>query len=453
MKRRSYALVGLGQRGVNMFLLPLDRDFRDVAEIVGICDTTAERVTLARRKVNNEIEGFQNAAMMLDAAKPEYLIVATPDYTHHTYVLEALKRGVNVICEKPITTSFENCAALLSAESSSRGTITATLNYRFVPIARRMKELLVSGLVGEIFSVEFSWFLDTVHGADYYRRWHREKSHSGGLLNHKSCHHFDFVNWLLDDEPELVHALAAQKVYGPHRKEVGVRCSGCKYATSCEFYYDLASDEASSELYASAETEDHYMRDACVFAPTVEIEDTYVLNVRYARGPLLSYCLHSYMPFEGWRMAMNGRNGRLECQLIQRTYDRDVHNLEALARRSAGRAVDPVAIPAVGAPTPSSPHHSQYIRFYPMFGGVQEFSVADAETSTRRGVPRSGQPTLDHSDADRNLREALFRGLTEDRLGQVAGLRTAIMASAVGLLAGKSLQSGRAETLRDYLDL
>jgi len=45
--------------------------------------------------------------------------------------------------------------------------------------------------------VTFEWVLDTAHGADYFRRWHREKDKSGGLLIHKSSHHFDLVNWWL----------------------------------------------------------------------------------------------------------------------------------------------------------------------------------------------------------------------------------------------------------------
>ena len=50
--------------------------------------------------------------------------------------------------------------------------------------------------------MHFEWALDTVHGADYFRRWHREKKNSGGLLVHKSSHHFDLVNWWLGDVPD-----------------------------------------------------------------------------------------------------------------------------------------------------------------------------------------------------------------------------------------------------------
>ncbi|MEU1011273.1 Gfo/Idh/MocA family oxidoreductase [Streptomyces sp. NPDC005890] len=64
--------------------------------------------------------------------------------------------------------------------------------------------LLADGAVGEVLAVHFEWLLDVRHGADYFRRWHREKRHSGGLMVHKSGHHFDLVSWWLDDEPAEV---------------------------------------------------------------------------------------------------------------------------------------------------------------------------------------------------------------------------------------------------------
>ena len=52
----------------------------------------------------------------------------------------------------------------------------------------------MSGVIGNVVSVDFHWLLDTRHGADYFRRWHRNKRNSGGLLVHKATHHFDLVN-------------------------------------------------------------------------------------------------------------------------------------------------------------------------------------------------------------------------------------------------------------------
>ena len=77
---------------------------------------------------------------------------------------------------------------------------------------------------GALLSVHFEWVLDTVHGADYFRRWHRERANSGSLLIHKSSHHFDLVNWWLDDTPVRVYASAHRDVYGDgHAEDRGPR--------------------------------------------------------------------------------------------------------------------------------------------------------------------------------------------------------------------------------------
>ncbi|MFJ4523456.1 Gfo/Idh/MocA family oxidoreductase [Streptomyces sp. NPDC088810] len=74
--------------------------------------------------------------------------------------------------------------------------------------------LLADGAVGEVLSVHFEWLLDVRHGADCFRRCPREKGHSGGLMVHKSGHHFDLVNWWLDDEPAEVFGYGRLGFYG-----------------------------------------------------------------------------------------------------------------------------------------------------------------------------------------------------------------------------------------------
>src|SRR5258707_113937 len=72
-----------------------------------------------------------------------------------------------------------------------------------------------AGVLGAVGSVHFEWLLDIRHGADYFRRWHRDKANSGGLLVHKASHHFDLVNWWLGATPVRVFADARLFFYGP----------------------------------------------------------------------------------------------------------------------------------------------------------------------------------------------------------------------------------------------
>ncbi|MBJ8193096.1 Gfo/Idh/MocA family oxidoreductase, partial [Bacillus cereus] len=84
--------------------------------------------------------------------------------------------------------------------------LRVTFNYRYAPHNTKIRELIMDGTLGEVLSVNFEWLLNTQHGADYFRRWHRDKRNSGGLLVHKSTHHFDLMNFWLGSKPETVYA-------------------------------------------------------------------------------------------------------------------------------------------------------------------------------------------------------------------------------------------------------
>ena len=100
--------------------------------------------------------------------------------------------------------------------------------------------MLREGIIGEILNIDLEWILDTVHGADYFRRWHRYMKNSGGLLVHKATHHFDLINWWMEDEPVKVSAFGNRRFYGLTRIKRGERCLTCQYKGDCEFYWDIA---------------------------------------------------------------------------------------------------------------------------------------------------------------------------------------------------------------------
>ena len=120
------------------------------------------------------------------------------------------------------------------------------------------------------------------------------------------------VNWFLDDEPEEVFARGALKFYGHTREDRGERCLTCKYKKTCEFYFDIEKKELNKNFYRKAEEEDKYYRDRCVFSDEIDIEDTMAVCVTYKKGTFLNYSLNAFLPYEGWRMSLNGKKGRLE---------------------------------------------------------------------------------------------------------------------------------------------
>ncbi len=112
-----------------------------------------------------------------------------------------MERGVDVMTEKPMVIDETQCRAVLDAEKKTGRKVVVTHNYRYAPKHQKIKELLMGGEIGKITSVDFNWFLDTSHGADYFRRWHRLRAKSGSLWVHKASHHFDLINWWIDGEP------------------------------------------------------------------------------------------------------------------------------------------------------------------------------------------------------------------------------------------------------------
>jgi len=138
---------------------------------------------------------------------------------------------------------------------------------RYNPVHELVKRTIAEEAIGTVLSVHFEWLLDTVHGADYFRRWHRQKDNSGGLMVHKSGHHFDLVNWWIDSEPETVAGMGKLAFYGEEQgKKHGwakdyVRARGSEEAKTDPFAMHLETDETLKKIYVDAEGEDGYHRD------------------------------------------------------------------------------------------------------------------------------------------------------------------------------------------------
>ena len=138
---------------------------------------------------------------MISKTGADRLVVTSPDYAHADLIARGLDAGVDVVVEKPLTIDPPSTRQIAEAVARSGRQVVVTHNYRYSPRNSGLKQIVKSGAIGTPLSVTFEWVLDTAHGADYFRRWHRDKANSGGLLIHKASHHFDLVNWLLADAP------------------------------------------------------------------------------------------------------------------------------------------------------------------------------------------------------------------------------------------------------------
>jgi len=332
VSRKRYAHVGVGGRS-EMFTTAIAETYKDVAELVGLCDINLGRAELRHNELAHkglEVPVYHADAFdrMVAEQKPDTVIVTTKDCLHDAYICRAMDLGCDAITEKPMTTDENKCQRIVDAIARTGKHLRVTFNYRYSPPHTQIRRLLRSGLIGDVLSVDYAWNLNTSHGADYYRRWHRNKANSGGLLVHKATHHFDLANWWIGSTPDTVCALGRRAFYVPATADgFGLdrrteRCHTCPHMPdgTCRFALDLAGNEELKRLYLDQEHHDGYFRDRCVFSADIDIEDSMNLVVRYRNGVHMSYCLNSFLPWEGLRIMFNGVRGRIEYQIVESTY-------------------------------------------------------------------------------------------------------------------------------------
>lgn len=330
--RKRFVLVGTGGRSVMFSDAILDTYKKDCA-LVGLCDVNQTRMDFHNEEFARKFQAkpvttykAEDFEKMVRKEKPDTVIVTSVDRTHHQYIIKAMEMGCDVITEKPMTTDIEKCRLILDAVERTGRSLRVTFNYRYAPTRSKIKELLMDGVIGEVKSVHFEWLLDTRHGADYFRRWHRDKRNSGGLMVHKSTHHFDLVNWWLDSSPDSVFGFGSLAFYGKANAEGRgdyrpyYRATGNPAAKGDPFALDLAKSPGLKAMFLDGEKEDGYLRDQNVFGDGISIEDTMNVLVRYKNGAQMSYSLHAYAPWEGYRIAFNGTRGRIELDQMERSY-------------------------------------------------------------------------------------------------------------------------------------
>lgn len=392
MKKR-YVVVGTGGRARGMFIKPIATTYRDVAELVGFYDINPRRAQWMNDEFGLHVPVYDDFSRMLAESEPDAVIVATKDSMHHEYIIRTLEAGYDAISEKPMTTDADKCRAILEAERKSGRRVIVTFNCRYMPYVVKVKQLLADGAIGNVHSVHMETFLDLSHGASYFRRWHGRMENSGGLLVHKSTHHFDMLNWWLDDEPASVYALGDLRFYGANREQRGTRCHQCRHAGTCSFYYDITANPFTKSFYYDAEQYDGYIGDRCVFGDHIDIYDTMSLNVQYSKGAHVTFSLTAYNPIEGWRASFIGDKGRLEAESIHGS--------------GSGQAYDPITL-------------------YRGRGEAEQIRVPRASGG--------------HGGGDERLLDMIFSRSVNDPLGQMADSRAGAMSLLIGYGANESIR-------------
>lgn len=422
------ALVGTGSRGSSLWGKTILAEFKDVCEFVGLCDINPGRVAYVKSYMGVTCPTFTNIDAMLKAVKADYIIVTTVDATHDEMIVKSLNAGFNVITEKPMTTDEDKCRKILEAETKSGKKVTVAFNYRHSLHAMQLKELLAANRVGKITSVDFNWYLNVHHGADYFRRWHGRMNKGGSLWVHKATHHFDLLNWWLNSEPVEVSAYGSLEHYGKNNEFRGTKCRGCEHKPNCKFHWDIMANKQNVNLYVNNEQHDGYIRDGCVWSNEIDIFDKMSAQIKYANGVLVNYSLTTYSPYEGWQIAFNGMKGRIETwediPYLQKTKV-DEEKRHAIEMSNADDAIK---------------GEVNEILAWDNFGKDQEVYT----TPKIRGG---------HGGGDIRMQKRMFVDPNDNPHHVMAGTRDGAMSILIGIAARKSIALNRPVKISELTDL
>jgi predicted dehydrogenase len=265
----------------------------------------------------------------------------------------------------------------------------------------------MEGEIGQITSADFHWFLDTSHGASYFRRWHAYKQNNGSLLVHKATHHFDILNWWLMADPIEINAYGDLRYYGFNGEYRARSCRECTHKSDCVYYWDITKSEMDMNLYVNCESEDGYIRDSCLYRADINTWDNMAVQIKYSNDAFVSYSLVAGMPYEGYQIGFNGTKGRLDARIY--------HN-------------QPWKVDRIGD-----------LRLTRKFKGTLEMPIGQS----------GGEG---HWGSDDKMQDMIFRG-SPDPLGQTAGTRAGAMSILIGIGARHSIEQNRKITVDEMVKI
>ena len=300
MKRYQIGVIGLGTRGESSVRTLHAGTAR--AELCGICDIDADRLEKFSAYCGvRDVPAFTDPAAFFNRPELDGVIITVPDFAHRDVALQAIAAGKHFYLEKPMDVTLERCREILRAARATDVRSCMGFNMRLGAGYARMKEIVASGILGQILHIEGLEHVGVPHGAAFMRRYHRRRARSGGFLNTKSSHDMDIMQWLIGHEHKLkrVAAFGGCNVFVP-QKAPARYCHECPRQGSCPY-----EDRAGYVFPVRGDTPIHhrdtvtYGGDLCVYTEDKDICDNMTVIFEWDSGIRGNFNLQLFNPPEG----------------------------------------------------------------------------------------------------------------------------------------------------------
>ena len=337
----TFAVLGLGNRG-SVYSNNIVK--HDNAKIVSVCD-----VSSASLKQAKELYGVKDEELFLDEEKffekkrADVLIVATLDGLHCRQTVKALSLGYNVLLEKPVAPTMEECNEIYAAAKKYGRDVVVCHNLRYTPFYQKFKTLISSGVIGDVLSVEQAENVAYSHYMCSFIRgkWHSSEETSPIILQ-KCCHDLDIISWFVSKKDEREESFGTLEFYtGEHKpSDTPKRCLDCKLKDCRYNAYEFSVKapgtlcvpygfEFTPENIANFLRPEDNLYGQCVFSCPNDVCDRQTVNVAFDGGVTANLLMHGFSLYETYRITrVFGSKGKLSGRLEDGTIRLSLFNGE-----------------------------------------------------------------------------------------------------------------------------
>ncbi len=285
MKELCIGVIGVGGRGG---VAHNAHKPREGSRIVAAYDVNPKAFRSFNGLCKDEIPPAASVEQLLARADVDAVFILTPDYLHEEHAAAALEAGKAVFLEKPMAVTIEGCDRILETAYRTKSKLYLGHNMRHFPVILKMKEVIDSGIIGEIQLVWCRHFIN--YGGDaYFKDWHSEQKYSYSLLLQKAAHDIDVIHWLCGAYTSSIVGMGKLSVYDK-----------CAKRDACERGNATICDENWPPLAQQG------------MSPEINVEDSNMIMMQLANGIQASYTQCHYTPDSCRNYTFIGTRGRME---------------------------------------------------------------------------------------------------------------------------------------------
>ncbi len=253
------------------------------------------------------------------------VIISTPDHLHYGPCMQALEMGYDVLLEKPIAQTMQECTDIEQLALKTNRIVAVCHVLRYAPYFIKMRDIVQSGIIGDVISMQHLEAIEHIHMSHSFVRgnWHSSKE-STPIILAKSCHDLDILHWITGKPCTRIFAMGDLSYFSKENKPANAakRCLDCPVENECIYsakriyltnrtwlyVMDLPEDESLHEAFITNELKTtNYGR--CVYDMENDQPDHYITSIEFDGNITAAFSMEAFTSYGGRHTRIMGTRG------------------------------------------------------------------------------------------------------------------------------------------------